>query len=371
MDIEKILKAGETERVEFKKIFGKETIVSLVAFANSRGGRVVVGIDDNGRIRGFPCGPETVQQCFNEIKVSMYPQLSPSIDVHEFQGKTLLVLEINEYPIKPVAYKNRYCKRVGNSSHALSLNEIVELQQQCLNLSFDAYPLEEDLSSLDHDTMVRFFERVNGIGRANLRDDPLGNLTKLKIIKNGKPTLAAMLLFGNLTIEDLERDDYIPAHRNRLLAEAFYLTGDIEKYGTGFIRVRRMLHECGEFTLSVGAMGDFFKVEVSAARTSSLEGTPEKTGEGTPTKTGEGTPTKTGEGTPTKTGEGTPTKTGEGTPTKTGREPQQRREREPQQRREREPQQRREREPQQRRGRDPQQRRRKEPRKRSPEKPRK
>ena len=172
MDIEKILKAGETERVEFKKSFGKETIISLVAFANSRGGRVVVGIDDNGRIRGFPCGPETVQQCFNEIKVSTYPQLSPSIDIHEFQGKALLLLEINEYPIKPVAYKNRYCKRVGIGSHALALNEIVELQQQCLNLSFDAYPLEEDLSSLDHDTMVRFFERVNGIGRANLRDDP-------------------------------------------------------------------------------------------------------------------------------------------------------------------------------------------------------
>ena len=45
--------------------------------------------------------------------------------------------------------------------------------------------------------MNRFFEKVNATGRTNLKDDPLANLSKLKIIQNGKPTLAAMLLFGN------------------------------------------------------------------------------------------------------------------------------------------------------------------------------
>jgi len=44
-------------------------------------------------------------------------------------------------------------------------------------------------------------------------------------------------IFGNQTIQDLERNDYISSLRNKLLAEAFYLTGDIEKYGTGFIRI--------------------------------------------------------------------------------------------------------------------------------------
>ncbi|MFH2124046.1 MAG: ATP-binding protein [Pseudomonadota bacterium] len=34
-------------------------------------------------------------------------------------------------------------------------------------------------------------------------------------------------LYGKLRLEDLERDDYVSSIRNRLLAEAFYLTGDI------------------------------------------------------------------------------------------------------------------------------------------------
>jgi ATP-dependent DNA helicase RecG len=43
-------------------------------------------------------------------------------------------------------------------------------------------------------------------------------------------------LYGNLKIDDLKRDDYVSSLRNRVLAEAFFLTGDIECYGTGFIQ---------------------------------------------------------------------------------------------------------------------------------------
>jgi ATP-dependent DNA helicase RecG len=50
-------------------------------------------------------------------------------------------------------------------------------------------------------------------------------------------------IIGNLKIEDLYTDNYQAKHRNRLLAEAFYLIGGIEKYGTGFIRIRTLLKD--------------------------------------------------------------------------------------------------------------------------------
>ncbi len=197
MDILNILRSGESEIVEFKASFGKEVIITLSARANTKGGKVVAGVDNNGRPTGIDIGPETERRYLNEIKVATYPQIIPGITPVEIKGKNVLVFEISEYPVKPVSYKNRYYKRVGNSNHVLSLDEIVDLQQQSLNLSFDAFPLKEDLSSLDPNMMDRFFEKVNDTGRASLRDDPLANLSKLKIIQNGKPTLAAMLLFGN------------------------------------------------------------------------------------------------------------------------------------------------------------------------------
>lgn len=48
-------------------------------------------------------------------------------------------------------------------------------------------------------------------------------------------------LHPNLSINDL-KTNYYPAYaRNKLIAEAFYLTGDIEKYGSGFLRIRKAI----------------------------------------------------------------------------------------------------------------------------------
>ena len=120
----------ETRFVEHKKSFGKEVIISLVAFANTEGGSVVVGVDDSGKPCGLEVGPETVQRYLNEIKVATYPQLTPKAQVAERDGKQIVIFEIPEFPVKPVAYKGRYYKRVHNSNHLLTLDEIVGLQQR-------------------------------------------------------------------------------------------------------------------------------------------------------------------------------------------------------------------------------------------------
>jgi predicted HTH transcriptional regulator len=39
---------NESQTIEYRKSFGKEVIISLVAFANTDGGRVYVGMDDTG-----------------------------------------------------------------------------------------------------------------------------------------------------------------------------------------------------------------------------------------------------------------------------------------------------------------------------------
>ncbi len=363
MDILKILKSGESEIIEFKASFGKEVVISLSAFANTKGGKVIVGVDNSGRPTGIGFGPETEQRYLNQIKVATYPQIIPHITLIDIKGKNILVFEINEYPVKPIAYKNRYYKRVKNSNHLLSIEEIVDLQQQSLNISYDAYPLNESLKSLNRSLMEMFIKKASATGRVNLRDDLLTNLTKLKLIQNHKPTLAALLLFGNhgyslhigrfkaadtiiddlllkaplitaldeamifikkhinlsydfdgslqrkerwqyplealrelllnavvhrdyknasdivikifddrivftspgrlfgnLTLEDLNRDDYVSSIRNKLLAESFYLIGEIEKYGTGFVRIRQWLKDYPNVSYALDETGDHFRV---------------------------------------------------------------------------------------------------------------
>ena len=81
-------------------------------------------------------------------------------------------------------------------------------------------------------------------------------------------------LFGKLTLKDLERDDCTSSIRNKIVAEAFFLTGDIEKYGTGFIRIRKKLNELKTAAYKISEVGDFFRVELLDTRSNDVENDP-------------------------------------------------------------------------------------------------
>ena len=62
-------------------------------------------------------------------------------------------------------------------------------------------------------------------------------------------------LYGDLTIEEIKTDSYQSHIRNKLIAEAFYLTKNIEKYGSGFIRIRKELESYQEVSFDVEEVG--------------------------------------------------------------------------------------------------------------------
>ena len=70
-------------------------------------------------------------------------------------------------------------------------------------------------------------------------------------------------LFGDLTVEDLKTNNYQAYARNKLLAEAFYLTGDIEKYGSGFKRILNELKQYPTMNLECKEIPNGFLVELS------------------------------------------------------------------------------------------------------------
>ena len=50
---------------------------------------------------------------------------------------------------------------------------------------------------------------------------------------------------------DIQADNYRSSLRNKLVGEAFYLTGNIEKYGSGFIRIRKALQDYPEIDFEI------------------------------------------------------------------------------------------------------------------------
>ncbi|MCO6461878.1 MAG: HTH domain-containing protein [Saprospiraceae bacterium] len=70
-------------------------------------------------------------------------------------------------------------------------------------------------------------------------------------------------LHQNLTIEDLKTNSYPAYARNKLLSEAFYLTGEIEKYGSGFLRIRNAIRQYPTMKLEFKEIGGGFMAKIS------------------------------------------------------------------------------------------------------------
>lgn len=133
------LPGHESEIVEFKSTFQDEVIITLVAFANAKGGAVYVGVDDKGDVRGVSLGKETVQKWLNEIKVKTQPALIPEVDILDEQDRQVVVFSMPTYPIKPVSYKGKYYKRVSNANHPMSVGEVAQMHLRTVNSSWDYF----------------------------------------------------------------------------------------------------------------------------------------------------------------------------------------------------------------------------------------
>ncbi|MCU0858215.1 MAG: putative DNA binding domain-containing protein, partial [Pontiellaceae bacterium] len=197
-ELKKIIVKGESENVEFKRSFGRECIETVCAFANSSGGRLLVGVTNAGEICGAELSPETLQDWCNQIKMQTSPAVIPDIEVLETESGPVAVIDVDEYPVKPVNSRGRYFKRVQNSNHQMDSSEVANMYLATFNLSWDAYEYPNaSLDQLDKRKIRAFIARVNGTKRFALKGDPVSALRKLHLIReNNKPTGAALLLFA-------------------------------------------------------------------------------------------------------------------------------------------------------------------------------
>lgn len=101
--IKQLISEGEHCHQDFKfEISDARKIArSLSAFANTEGGRLLVGVKDNGKIAGIRSEEEIYMI---EAAATMYcqPQVELETQTYQVEGKTVLEIRINETPSKPV-----------------------------------------------------------------------------------------------------------------------------------------------------------------------------------------------------------------------------------------------------------------------------
>lgn len=191
------LREGESENVEFKEKFDRQTIETATAFANTKGGIILIGVSDDGTVKGVLIGKETLKDWANQISQSTEPRVIPELEARELDGKCAVIIRIKEFPIKPVAVRGRCFRRVGTSNRMMTPQEIAEMHLHSLGTSWDAFPAEDKtLDDLDLRKVERYIRVANATGRRVIGESPGEVLEKLDLVKAGKATWAALLTFG-------------------------------------------------------------------------------------------------------------------------------------------------------------------------------
>ena len=197
MNLSKLIQQGESETLEFKESFDKKTIVSLGAMANTRGGAVLIGVNNKGEAKEVQRGKETLQQWANDITQATDPKLIPYIRSAKIKGNTVVEIRVKEHSPKPISVSGRCYRRVANSNKQLTPKEIADLHLHSTGGSWDALPAKgAKISDLDLKKVSEYMKLANESGRRKLRGNPLSVLKKLEFIVGGKPTWASILLFG-------------------------------------------------------------------------------------------------------------------------------------------------------------------------------
>jgi len=205
-DIYVLIAEGEGPTVEFKREIPRQAddlTTELVALANTQGGALILGVDDDGQLVGLTDDPQRVEERVMGLCRACDPPLAVTTEVVELEGHSLLIVHILEGSDKPYRARGRCYVRVGSTTQRASREEERRLFQESGQVLYERTPLEEaDYEDLDEGKLRRYFEK-RAPGAAVNAGRTLRELVEQAdlpfLVRWGDrlvPTVAALLLFG-------------------------------------------------------------------------------------------------------------------------------------------------------------------------------
>ena len=109
------MRMNESETTELKEIYTPDLKKEVVAFANTNGGTIYIGVHDNGEIMGLDNANFVMQQISNSLRDSIRPDVSmfTHIELVQKDDKDIIKLTINQGTKKPYYLSDKGLKPVG------------------------------------------------------------------------------------------------------------------------------------------------------------------------------------------------------------------------------------------------------------------
>ena len=127
----------ENERCEFKREYTDSILKTVVAFANSEGGKILIGVDDGGKTIGL----EDVDKCYamvtNSIRDGISPDITMFIKYEANEDDKIIVVNVSEGTKKPYFLNSKGMRPEGvyTRQGATSAPASVDTIRQMIKLS--------------------------------------------------------------------------------------------------------------------------------------------------------------------------------------------------------------------------------------------
>lgn len=217
MDLVELLKRPEGKTLEFKRDLSSPAGVlkTVVAFANTSGGTVVLGVEDAARhVRGVEEPLDLEERLVNLVSDGIVPRVLPDVEIVAWRRMHVVVVEVHPSPSRPHYLQREgpdggVYVRVGSTNRRADPQMVEELRRYALAQTYDEQPMPElDSEAVDFRVASESFAPVRKLRRTDLET------LRLMTTYQGRrvPTVGGMLLFG----KDRERhfpDAWIQAGR--------------------------------------------------------------------------------------------------------------------------------------------------------------
>ena len=190
----------ESNKIEFKSKYTDQIIKEIVSFLNADGGKIYIGVNDDGSV----CGAQKIDEILRNISDVVTMQIEPSAiedvkpELEFLEGLPVVVINVKKgilplYCIKKYGFSSNGCLiRIGSSCRSMSETQINERYK----LRF----FDDDIivSSPTNLESLSFFTLKNSYLEAGLRLNDDSFETNLKLINSrGKYNIMAELLSDN------------------------------------------------------------------------------------------------------------------------------------------------------------------------------
>jgi len=189
-----LIQHGEGETVEFKEQWNDHGLEALASFVNTKGGTLLVGVRDNGTVSGWTGDDRAQQVIINQIVEIL--RVQPAVSVERHQGKPVLAIEVKPGTTLATC-RGRYFQRVGNTTREIPAEQLGRYFIAKLGVQWDSIADDYTLDQIDPEAIRRFLELAKNRLPFAREDESIEILLqKLELIRDGKITRGAILLFG-------------------------------------------------------------------------------------------------------------------------------------------------------------------------------